>query len=126
MTKVPGKPFQPGQSGNPGGRSKIAPEVAEILRAASPEAARALVEIASNPKHKDQMRAIENILDRTLGKARQPIGLDPDDSASNAIAGSLAQVMALLDQSIRAGQAGRSVADGVEGSPSPGTDPAPG
>jgi hypothetical protein len=63
-----GRPFAPGQSGNPAGRPKADPEVTAILRAAAPDAARALVEIANDPEHPDRLRACVALLDRVLGK----------------------------------------------------------
>ena len=68
------KPFKPGQSGNPAGGRKKDPEVVAIFKAAGPEAARALVELATqkgNPKLR--LQASEAILDRLYGKAVQPI-----------------------------------------------------
>ena len=64
----PGRPFQKGQSGNPTGRQKKDPEVEEILKAASPAAAKKLVGLAESEDPKIAFPAVKEILDRTLGK----------------------------------------------------------
>lgn len=66
--KVPGTPFKKGQSGNPKGRPKADPEVKEILKAASPAAAKKLVSLARSKNQKISLMACTEILDRTMGK----------------------------------------------------------
>lgn len=74
----PGRPFQAGQSGNPGGRPKKDPTVAAILTAGGKPAAEYMVALVKDPEAKpaDRQRAAEYILDRLLGKALQPIQAD--------------------------------------------------
>ena len=76
--KVPGKPFLPGQSGNPSGRPKIPEEVKEAFRAASGDACRVLCEIVNDfsAKDADRIRAAEAILDRAWGKPVQAVDVD--------------------------------------------------
>ena len=71
VKKVRGCPFPPGVSGNPSGRPKMDPEVKAILKAASPDAARALVELLRSEKDSIRLAAAQDILDRTQGKAIQ-------------------------------------------------------
>jgi uncharacterized protein (UPF0147 family) len=67
--------FQPGQSGNPGGRRKYDPEVKKILVEGSLLAAETLCELIHNPRVPPgvRARAAEAILDRVYGRAVQPI-----------------------------------------------------
>ena len=64
----PGKPFTKGQSGNPSGRPKANPEVKEILKAASLDAARKLVALLESRTEKIALAAATEILDRTMGR----------------------------------------------------------
>src|SRR5262245_14683911 len=70
-----GKPFQKGQSGNPGGRPKEIAEVKELARQHMPAAIDALVSIMNNPKASDAARvsAATALLDRGYGKPQQHI-----------------------------------------------------
>ena len=70
-----GKPFQKGQSGNPGGRPKEIAEVKELAREHMPAAIEALVSIMNNTKASDAARvsAASALLDRAYGKPQQQI-----------------------------------------------------
>jgi hypothetical protein len=61
-------PFQPGQSGNPGGRAKIAPEVKELARQAAPAAIRGLIKLMKSTDERIAMEAQKAVLDRACGK----------------------------------------------------------
>lgn len=68
--------FVKGQSGNPGGRPKQDPETREALRAASPAAARKLVELLKSKNEKIAFQAAQEILNRTEGKPRESVSMD--------------------------------------------------
>jgi len=79
-----GKPFQKGQSGNPGGRPKEIAEVKELAREHMPAAIEALVSIMNNTKASDAARvsAANALLDRGYGKPPQHI---TDESARSYV-----------------------------------------
>ena len=72
--------FVKGVSGNPGGRPKTIPEVKEILKAASPDAARTLVELLNSEKDSIRLAAAQDILNRTQGKPLQMQDINMDVS----------------------------------------------
>jgi hypothetical protein len=70
--------FQPGQSGNPGGRPKGEARVRDAAREHTDAALAVLVEALSDPDKRIAMKAAEVLLDRGWGKAAQPIGGSED------------------------------------------------
>ena len=70
-----GKPFQKGQSGNPGGRPKVVAEVRELAREHTSKAVETLVSIMTNTKAAPAARvsAANALLDRGYGKPPQHI-----------------------------------------------------
>ena len=71
----PGRPFKPGQSGNPGGRPKMSEDVREMLKAATPKAVKLLVSVMDDDGQKAALRmdAAKTIIERVYGKPLQPI-----------------------------------------------------
>lgn len=75
-------PFQPGQSGNPGGRPKGEAKIREAARQHSDHALQVLVDALSDEDRRIQIKAAELLLDRGWGKAPQAIaGPDGDGPA---------------------------------------------
>ena len=68
-------------SGNPSGRKPIPQEVRDILAAATPAAARALVGLIDDKDPKVRLRASELVLDRVYGKATQAVDVRVTDVA---------------------------------------------
>jgi hypothetical protein len=80
-----GRQFVKGQVGNPGGRRKDDPEVIEIFKAASADAARKLVKLIN---HKDpylSKSAAEYCLNRVFGRPRESVEVKGDIPAFVAI-----------------------------------------
>ncbi|KQO94643.1 DUF5681 domain-containing protein [Methylobacterium sp. Leaf91] len=71
--------FQPGQSGNPGGRPKASARVRDAARVHTEAALAVLVEIAlEGESEAARVAAANSILDRGYGKATQPVDGDGD------------------------------------------------
>ena len=68
--------FIKGQSGNASGRPKENPEVKEILKAASVDAAKMLVELMYSDIEKISLAATVEILNRTEGKPRENVAMN--------------------------------------------------
>jgi Family of unknown function (DUF5681) len=71
--KVWGRPFQKGQSGNPGGKRKVPENVGQLARDATPKAIKTLINIMEDEKASYAVRAYcaEKVLDRAFGKPPQ-------------------------------------------------------
>ena len=100
--RVIGRPFQPGQSGNPGGRPRGAAAIAREVCGGSPEKlASALLGIVEDPnaRARDRIAAAAELWDRGWGKppayaaieAENPLGLSAVDEEIAAIAETLAK-----------------------------------
>ncbi len=73
MRKPVGKPFQPGQSGNPGGRPKLPDALkARLAKLASGEAVNVLEAALSSADEKVRLQAAGMLMDRAWGKAITP------------------------------------------------------
>jgi hypothetical protein len=64
-------PWQPGQSGNPGGRRPIPPEIIEALELGSLDAAKRLVALTQDLDGRVALTAIDMLQNRLYGRAQQ-------------------------------------------------------
>lgn len=71
----PRSAWGPGQSGNPGGRPKIAAEVRDLAREHGGKAIERLVALMHSKNESVAVRAAEAILDRDYGRPRQAMEL---------------------------------------------------
>jgi hypothetical protein len=70
-----GRPFQPGQSGNPGGRPRVFVEIRDLARKHTREAVAVLVSIAHDSRAPAAARvaAANSLLDRAWGRPPQAL-----------------------------------------------------
>ena len=83
--------FVKGKSGNPNGRPKIPEDVKKMLKAATPKAAKLLIDTVTDEKASINVRldAAKEILNRVYGKATQPIDGDLDTTLRVVLEGEL-------------------------------------
>jgi hypothetical protein len=107
QNRGPGRRFQPGISGNPGGRPARLKEIRELGEQMSPSVMLSLHEINQDPKQPGIARvaAAREILDRTYGKApltQLNLNVDGGESVNGDASGVSALLMrARLEQSKR-------------------------
>lgn len=77
--------FQPGQSGNPNGRSRVDPEVMERMRRLAPAAVEAICECLSSSDERVKLEAAKQLLDRVLGKPVQSTEVSIDSATRDAV-----------------------------------------
>ena len=79
------KPFQPGQSGNPGGRPRLPDDVKQLARGYTSEAIETLAAVMRNDEAPAAARvsAASTILDRAWGKPPQHITTENLESLSD-------------------------------------------
>ena len=71
------KPWEPGKSGNPSGRPKIAEEFRDNCRTFMAEGGwEKLKDIVEDKKNKDRFRALELIMGYAYGKPKQGLEID--------------------------------------------------
>lgn len=63
--------FAPGNSANPGGRSKVQREIQDALDQGAGEAAKVIMRLLVSKDEKVQLAAARDVLDRVVGKAPQ-------------------------------------------------------
>ena len=78
------RPWQPGQSGNPGGIGAALREVTRLAREASPDVMRRLIAIAVDPEEDTRavIVAAQTILDRAFGRVT---GKPPPEDAKQIV-----------------------------------------
>lgn len=98
--------FAKGQSGNPSGRPKENPEVKEILKAASVDAATRLTRLIFSDNEKVAFSAAQEILNRTEGKPRESVSMNVNGNLDVR-----AQIRSVLMERLNNGQSGTEHTD---------------
>jgi len=116
MTNPTGKGgFQRGQSGNPGGRSKLPADIREAFKAKAPAALEVLTRCLQSGDVRIAMMAAQAILDRGYGKPTQSIDANINDDPVRYIV-ELPEKSATTEEwleSIRREDAGRALVTSV-------------
>src|SRR5882724_150043 len=82
--------FEPGKSGNPGGRPKIPPEIKELVAEATPAAMRKIIRLVASKDERVALAAAQYVAVRHLGRPSQHIDADVrHDSLPALLAGIL-------------------------------------
>lgn len=77
---APAHAWKPGQSGNPGGRPKIPPEIVELARLHTKEAVLTFVDVMQNgDDEKARIDAADKLLSRAWGKPTEKVELTGED-----------------------------------------------
>ena len=86
--------FKKGQSGNPGGRKPLPPDVKMMLKESSADAAKLLIETMRDKNAKIDLRinCANTIMDRVFGKASQPIDGNIDSVVKIILGGELEEL----------------------------------
>ena len=74
--------FQPGQSGNPGGRPKEDPHLKAMARVHTEAAVQVLVDALSDENGRTRIAAAEALLDRGYGKPAQSVAVTGEDGGA--------------------------------------------
>lgn len=77
------KPWKPGQSGNPKGKSKAQGEIELLAKDKSKRALERIIELVESDDERIALMAAKEVLDRAFGKARQVEA--EDDGSSKAL-----------------------------------------
>ena len=96
--EAPSTAFQPGQSGDPGGRPKLPPEVKEMAKAYTAEAIQTLAEVMRNESAPPGARvtAAEKLLDRAWGKSESTVNVHDNRTPRDLSTAELLSAIAAL------------------------------
>jgi hypothetical protein len=91
--------FQKGQSGNPGGRPKVADEIRELARQHGPAAFQRVLELCVSGDERIALAASQEVMNRAYGKPAQAVDVQATHNVGDPI----------LDLLTRIAEHGRSI-----------------
>lgn len=96
--RTPRTAWPKGQSGNPGGRPKVAQEIRELARQHGPAAIDRLVTLMHSSNEGVAVRAAEALLDRGFGRAPQGLEMTGKDGGPITVTQPAPDLSGLTDQ----------------------------
>ena len=95
-----GRPFRPGESGNPDGRPKLPTELKLLCQGLAPEAIRVAAQLLNDSEQPGNVRlkAAEVILDRGYGKPAQAVEVNWHEATPEQRADRLAGLLAVISE----------------------------
>src|SRR5262245_29567655 len=90
--------WKPGQSGNPSGRPRQDKDVTAIARENAEKAIKRLVRLVDSADERVALAASQAVLDRALGKPKQPIDATPRRPAPDVHSLSDAELLAIINE----------------------------
>lgn len=96
----PGRPFKPGESGNPAGRTKMPEEFHALAKAAAPEALQLAIRFVRDEAADPRLRlqAAQVVMDRAYGKPQQSVGAEVSGPQGAPLIVTVAELMAMADK----------------------------
>lgn len=80
------KPWQPGQSGNPGGLSKEQAHLRKLLNKKLPDLGERLLRLCYSEDEKMSLAAIKEVFDRTIGRPKESVSVETSESVAALLA----------------------------------------
>lgn len=101
MAKSNGR-FQPGVTGNPGGRPKMPEELKTRLRDLGPKAVETLEHLLESEQERIRLAAAQTLLDRAYGKPSQEVALENvgDADGNQKLVSTLSLLLRIRDREL--------------------------
>jgi hypothetical protein len=90
--------FQPGRSGNPGGRPKTEVDIAAMARIHGPKCIQVIVGMLSGEDHKLRLAAAVALLDRGFGRPKQEMDINSNSTIELHLVAARAISSTLIEQ----------------------------
>lgn len=104
------KKWQPGQSGNPGGKGGKYKEILALARAASPEAMKRIIELTQSDDERVAFTASKEVLERAYGKVKEAPANEPEERTTPDLSALTPMQLAALKDAMQAVRISREAA----------------